>query len=154
MPTSQLPRHCPPHELGHLQCFVDSEVIDTFVSNTNAYATSRGAIAWVPITTEEMWRHLAVRIRQGIVCLPDLHQSWEGEYRDSRVTQLSRNRFAAVHRYLHIVPPVPVGQRQTVVEKTAPFYHRCQALFQHFYVPGARLALDETMVRCQAATPG
>jgi hypothetical protein len=150
IPTVVLPRHRPPTELAYLQCFLDPVLIDTFVTNTNLYATARGATAWVPVTSEEMWRYLAVRIRQGIVQLPELHHYWEAGYRDQYIPQLmSRNRFVQLHRYFHIVPPIPRGQKQTIVEKTAPFYHQCQRLFKEFYVPGSNFAVDETMIRFQ-----
>ena len=150
LPTVMLPHHRPPTQLGYLQCFVDHELIDIFVTNTNLYAAARGAAAWVPVTSEEMWRYLAVRIRQGIVELPELHHYWEAAYRDSYITQLmTRDRFVQLHRYFHIVPPVPRNQKQTVVEKTAPFYHQCQRLFQQFYVPGGNFTVDETMIRFQ-----
>jgi hypothetical protein len=150
VPTSLLPRHRPPTELGYLQQFVDDALIDTFVTNTNLYATARGAAAWVPVTSQEMWRYLAVRIRQGIVQLPELHHYWEVAYRDQYIPLvMSRNRFTQLHRYFHIVPPVPRDHRQTVVEKTAPFYHQCQALFQQYYIPGGNLTVDETMIRFQ-----
>jgi hypothetical protein len=150
LPTVQLPHHRPLTELGYLQSFVDSSLIDGFVTNTNLYAVARGANAWEPVTSEEMWRYLAVRIRQGIVELPDMHMYWAAGYRDSYITQLMpRDRFLQLHRYFHIVPPVPRNQRQTVVEKTAPFYHQCQRLFQRYYVPGSNFAVDETMIRFQ-----
>jgi hypothetical protein len=67
LPTDTLPRPRPLTQLGYLQCFIDSVLIDTFVTNTNLYAAARQATAWVPVTSEEMWRYLAIRIRQGIV---------------------------------------------------------------------------------------
>jgi hypothetical protein len=144
----RLPRHRPLTELGYLQCFIDQTLIDIFVTNTNLYATARQAAAWEPVTAEEMWRYLAVRIRQGIVVLPELHHYWEAGYRDSFISQLmSRDRFMQLHRYFHIVPPVPRGQQQTVVEKTAAFYHQCQRLFAQYFEPGEWFAVDETMVR-------
>jgi hypothetical protein len=147
LPTVVLPRHRPPTELGYLQSFIDPALIDIFVTNTNLYAADRRATAWEPVTSEEMWRYLAVRIRQGIVRLPELHQYWEASYRDSYITQLmTRDRFMQLHRYFHIVPPVPRNQRQTIVEKTAPFYHQCQRLFQEYYIPGCDFAVDETMI--------
>ena len=153
-PTVVLPRHRPPTQLGYLQQFIDHTLIDTFVTNTNLYAAARAATAWVPVTSEEMWQYLAVRIRQGIVQLPELHHYWEATYRDQYIPLLmSRDRFVQLHRYFHIVPPVPRDQRQTVVEKTAPFYHQCQALFQQFFIPGANLCVDETMIRFQGRSP-
>ena len=150
LPTVVLPRHRPSNQLGYLQCFLDPGLIDTFVTSTNLYAISRGAAAWVPLTSAEMWRYLAVRIRQGIVQLPELHHYWEATYRDQFIPQpMSRNRFTELHRYFHIVPPVPRGHKQTVVEKTAPFYHQCQRLFQQFFVPGGNFTVDETMIRFQ-----
>jgi hypothetical protein len=146
--TPVLPSAPPPTELGYLQLFVTPSMVDTFVTNTNLYAIARGATAWVPVTTEEMWRYLGIRIRQGIVQLPELHHYWEATYRDSYIVQLmSRNRFTQLHRYFHIVPPVPRDEPQTVVEKTAPFYHQCQGLFHDYYVPGDKFAVDETMIR-------
>lgn len=75
-------------ELGYLQAFIDPTLIDKFVTNTNLYATARQAAHWVSVDVEEMWRYLAVRIRQGIVELSDLHMNWEHDYADSYITQL------------------------------------------------------------------
>ena len=153
-PAVLLPRLNLPLQLDYLQCFMDQVVIDSFVTNTNLYAISRQAVDWVPVTTEEMWRYLAIRIRQGIVVLPDLLYYWQAGYRDSYCAALmSRNRFCQLHRYFHIAPPVPRGQRQTVVEKTHLFYHQCQALFLKSWEPGSNLALDETMIRFQGRSP-
>jgi hypothetical protein len=150
IPIVQLPRPHPPTQLGFLQCFIDHALINTFVTNTNLYALVHETTPWVPVTTEEVWRYLAVRIRQGIVQLPELHHYWEASYRDSYISQLmSRDRFIQLHRYFHIVPPVPRSQKQTIVEKTAPFYHQCQRLFQQFFVPGGNFTVDETMIRFQ-----
>ena len=145
-----LPRHGLLTELDFLQCFLDPVMIDLFVTNTNLYAAARQATVWVPVTTEEMWRYLGIRIRQGIVVLPELHHYWEADYRDSYCSQnMSRNRFCQLHRYFHIEAPVPREQRQTIVEKTHTFYHQCQRLFHAYYVPGRDFAVDETMVRFQ-----
>jgi hypothetical protein len=149
-PTSVLPRHCTPTQLGFLQCFLDPALIDTFVTNTNLYALAHETTPWVPVTSEEMWRYLAIRIRQGIVVLPELHHYWEAGYRDSYIAGLMpRNRFMQLHRYFHIAPPVDRGQRQNVVQKTAPFYHQCQRLFKEYYIPGSNFTIDETMIRFQ-----
>ena len=132
-----------------MQCYIDSALIDHFVINTNLYAAARQAAAGVNTTTEEMWRYLAVRIRQGIVVLPELTQYWAEGYRDQYVSQLmASKRFFQLHRYFHIEPPVDSGVRQTVVEKTK-FYHQCQLLFKHFYMPGRNFAVNETMIRFQ-----
>jgi hypothetical protein len=80
--SAVLPRHRPPTQLGFLQCFIDPILIDTFVTNTNLYAAARQATAWAPVTSEEMWRYMAIRIRQGIIVLHELHQYWEEGYRD------------------------------------------------------------------------
>ena len=138
------------NELDFLQCFLDKELIDTFVTNTNATATLRQAPLWVEVDSLDMWRYLAIRIRQGIVVLPRMRYYWHADYRDVYVTQLmTRDRFEQLHRYFHISPPVPRGQRQTVIEKTAPFYHQCQTLFHKYYQPGRDFAIDETMIRFQ-----
>ena len=152
--TSTLPRARIETELGYLQCFIDPVLIDTFVTNTNLYAAHRQAVAWVAVTSDELWRYMAVLIRMGIVFLPDLHMYWSTGYRDRYIVQLmTRDRFLQLHRYFHIVPPVARDVRQTVVEKTAPFYHQCQRLFEAYYTPGRSMAIDETMIRFQGRSP-
>ena len=149
-PTVTLPRHGLVTEFDFLQCFLDPVLIDLFVTSTNEYATARQATTWVPVTTGEMWRYLGIRIRQGIVVLPELHHYWEEDYRDAYCSQsMSRNRFLELHRYFYIEAPVPRAQRQTIIEKTHTFYHQCQRLFQAYYIPGRDFAVDETMVRFQ-----
>ena len=142
-------RHSHPlTELGYLQVFLDPALIDTFVRNTNRFASERGAVQWTDVTSEEMWRYLAVRIRQGIVVLPTLHMYWQKSYADGYIGELmSRNRFTQLHRYFHISVPVPRGQKQTVVEKVTEFYHQCQRLFALYYEAGKDFAMDETMIR-------
>ena len=100
-PAVLLVTRLPLTELGYLQQYIDQSLIDKFVTNTNLYATARRATHWVPVTAEEMWRFLAVRIRQGIVDLPELHMYWEHGYADSYITQLMpRNRFMQLHSLL------------------------------------------------------
>ena len=107
IPVVTLPAHRVRTELGFLQRFIDPAMIDHFVTNTNLYAAAHQVPAWVDTNTEEMWRFLAVRIRQGIVVLPDLHMYWADGYRDQYGSRLmSRNRFITLLRYFHIEPPV------------------------------------------------
>ena len=121
-PVVNLPRHSVLTELGILQSFIDPKLIDTIVINTNQYATDRGAVKWKAVDAPTIWRYLAVRIRQGIVMLPELHMYWQDGYRDAYITQLMvRDRFIQIHRYFHIAPPVPRGVRQNIVEKTDEF---------------------------------
>ena len=153
-PLVQLPRVRPQTELGYLQCFLDKMMIHTFVDNTNEYAAARQAPGWVEMTTPDMWRSLAQRIRQGTVLLPHLHHYWQDGYRDGYICQLvTRDHFMHIHRYIHIILPVDPGVRVTVVVKTAPLYHQCQRLFKANYTPGCDVALDETMVRFQGRSP-
>ena len=150
IPVSTLPRHHARTELGFLQAYMDPALIQHFVTNTNLYAAARQAVAWVDTTTDEIWRYLAVRIRQGIVDLPELHMYWAHGYRDEYIVQLMvRDRFMALHRYFHIEPPVDRDVRENVVVKTARFYHQCQRLFKAYYEPGQNFAVDETMIRFQ-----
>ena len=106
--TAVLPSAPPPTELGYLQLFLDPSMVDTFVTNTNLYAISRGAIAWVPVTTEEMWRYLGIRVRQGIVSLPEMHHYWEATYRDTYVSQLMA-RISPLHSTPPLLPHRTAG---------------------------------------------
>lgn len=83
-----------------------------------------------------------------------MHMYWADGYRDRYISRLmTRDRFLQLHRYFHITPPVPKHQPQTIVVKTAPFYHKCQELFAAFYVPGQFMTVDETMVRFRGRSP-
>ena len=120
---------------------------------TNLNAVRLAVLHWIATTTEEIWRHLAVRIRQGIVVLPHMAHHWSAEYRDAYCAGLMpRDCFFQLHRAFHISVPVERGKRQTVVEKTTPFYYQYQRLFEQYYVPGDKLTIDETMIRFEGAS--
>ena len=149
-----LPRNRARTELGYLRCFLTDTLIDIVVNSTNAYAQSRQATPPFVTDAAEMWRFIAVRIRMGIVQLPEMRVYWQAEYEDRFVTQLfTRTRFQLLLRYWHIAPPTPPGQKHTAVEKISPLYRDCQSLFQTYYTPGCELAIDESMVRCKGRTP-
>lgn len=152
--TVVLPRDRTRTELGYLRCFLTDSLIDTIVTNTNAYAQSRGATPPFVTDAAEIWRFIAVHIRMGIVRLPGLHMYWQADYRDSYATQLMvRDRFDQLQRWFHIAPPVPAGQRQSPLEKIAPLYRDCQDKFQAYYTPGEYFTVDESMVRHKGRSP-
>ena len=150
-----LPRRRPVSELGYLQAFIDPELIAVFVTNTNLYAAQRQAAAWEPVSAEEMWRYLAVRIRQGVVRMAELEQYWHAFFGDKYMRELmSCDRFLQLHRHFHIAAPLPRGRRQTVLQKTAPLFLQCQRLFQQYFIPGRDFVVDEAMIQFLGSIPG
>lgn len=104
--TLALPRDREHSELGYLRCFMLDTLIEIMVSSTNAYAQSLRASPPFVTDAAEMRRFMAVRIRMGIVRLPETRMYWQAEFRDTYVTQLlTRNRFDLLLRYWHIAPP-------------------------------------------------
>jgi hypothetical protein len=153
-PASNLPRHCVRTELGCLQCFLPPSLIATVATSTNLYAAFKQAPTGWATTPEEVWLFIAVHIFMGIVHLPYLHMYWEGQWRQQYVVDaFSRDRFTQLLRYFHIAEPTPPGVKQTVVDKVAPLWDHCLAVFPEYFTPPQILTLDETMVRYNGRSP-
>jgi hypothetical protein len=151
---SRLPRDRSHTILAYVQHFITEELAATIATNTNLYAASKQATAWVPTTTAEVWRFLAVHIFMGIVDLPSHHMYWEEEYRQPYVVNtFSRHRFEQLLRYFHIAEPTPTGTKHTVIDKIKPLHDLCLKTFPQYFVPGREFTLDETMVRFKGKSP-
>ena len=147
-PSSNLPRHREHTEFGYLRCFLPDTLISTIATNTNLYATSKGAPPGWATTPAEIWRFISVHIYMGIIDLPNLAMYWEGEWRQQYVVDsFSRDRFRELLRYFHIAEPTPAGTKRNVVEKIQPLWDFCLAHFPEFFTPADWFTLDETMVR-------
>jgi hypothetical protein len=70
---STLPRNRHHSELGYLQCFLTPELVSTMATNSNLYATSKGAAAGWATSAAELWRFISVHIFMGIVVLPSYY---------------------------------------------------------------------------------
>ena len=82
-------------------------------------------------------------IYMGIIDLPYLHMYWDGEWTQQYVVDaFSRKRFEELLRYFHIAEPTPVGVKRKVVEKIAPLYDHCLAVFPEYFTPPEILTLD------------
>jgi hypothetical protein len=127
---STLPRNRHHSELGYLQCFLTPELVSTMATNSNLYATSKGAAAGWATSAAELWRFISVHIFMGIVVLPSYKMYWEEGWRQQYVIEaFSRNRFKELLRYFHIAEPTPAGVKRTVIEKIRPLYDLCLQTF-------------------------
>jgi Transposase IS4 len=144
---STLPRNRHHSELGYLQ-FLTPELVSTMATNSNLYATSKGAAAGWATSAAELWRFISVHIFMGIVVLPSYKMYWEEGWRQQYVVEaFSRNRFKELLRYFHIAEPTPAGVKRTVIEKIRPLYDLCLQTFPDYFIPPREFTIDETMVR-------
>ena len=127
----ELPRNRARTELGYLRCFLTDTLVDIVVNSTNAYAQSRQATPPFVTDAAEMWRFIAVRIRMGIVQLPEMRMYWQAEYEDRYVTQLFTRPLPAAatllaHRTAKSTPLSKRSVRSTVTVSPSfrPTTHR------------------------------
>ena len=142
----QLPRQLVITPLSLLQCLLPDATLDIVVTNTNAYAATKGADSGWQTTREELWLFIAVHICMGIVKLPHAHMYWEQMWRQPFVASaFTRNRFIELLRYFYVAPPTPPDVRHSASDKIAPLIDSCQRTFPAHYNPIQQLAVDEAM---------
>lgn len=138
--------------------FVDKDVIELIVSETNKYAeeyVNKGAVTrfsrkknWIPTTDFEMKKFLGLLLWMGLVKVGCLKDYWSKDslYNFSIPGKLmSRNRFQLLLSFMHfsdnnsIVP----GDR---LAKIKPLLDMLQTRYQSIYVPGENIVIDETLI--------
>lgn len=138
--------------------FVDQEIIDIMVTQTNLYATQlvtsaedvpRGARIhqWTPTSPEEMLKFLGLVGYMGLVNMPTIHHYWSRNrlYRNDVSSVMSRNRFELLMQVWHFTDNqmCPPGDR---TYKVHPFIEKMVSKFQNVYTPGKTICIDESLV--------
>lgn len=144
------------------QLFFSSGVLDTVVTNTNAYGARKQPPAvvgkpWLDITVPELYSYLSLVIHMGWVRVHDLPDCWRGSRLNglafpSSVMPLSR--FYAISAALHLssVDDDAENERKRCTAaydplgKIKPLYSSMATACKTFFQPGQHLAIGQRRV--------
>ena len=151
--------------LQYLQLFLDDDILNTIVRNTNKYALWKidqedlvQSQVWPKVLDkEELLAFIGIHILTGLNPVPSYKVLWDespflGNEGVKRV--MSKNRFEQINRFLH------VGDRQAErpsghpdydrLAKVRPLMTKCDRLFPRYFRPTENQTIDEGMVKCKA----
>ena len=155
-PTNRLHSDNP---ADYLELFLDEEVLDLVVNETNRYADQQidemiasgrmkrhsRAKKWNEVTREEMKQFLGLMFLTGIIQKPELQLYWSTEsvlatpYFGS---VMSRNRFEAIWAFFHTANNDRMD-REDRLFKVRRIMVMMTERFQRNFVPGEHIAIDE-----------
>ena len=147
--------------IDYLRLFITDELIDILVNETNLYAgqyirnrriAEKSRVKkWRDVTTEEMWKYLALLFLTVVVKKPTLNMYWTSDPMLATTffgSVMSRDRFLNIARFFHCnnndARPNPCDDR---IYKVRPVYDLLVQKFREVYTPGEHLALDEGMLK-------
>ena len=144
-------------EMDFCKLFLDDDILDNFVQQTNLYAEQQLLIKpdpkWVPTTVEEMKAFLGMNMLMGIIVAPELDLYWSKKdaWGNALIRKtMSRDRFRNIATYLHLNDndtAVPRGQQgHDQLHKIRPLLSAVQNNIRTQFNPGMNLAIDEAMV--------
>ncbi|XP_021952069.1 piggyBac transposable element-derived protein 4-like [Folsomia candida] len=139
-----------------LQKFLDPEILDEIVLQTNVYVqqqrrANRNTMKdWSPVNGEEIWQFFSLVMMMGLVIKPEIKDYWST---DSMFCTpffgqvMSRNRFESILRGFHLVDndTVPPNNKDRYIK----FGSFMDKLFQNFRKAinlGSFLTVDETLL--------
>ena len=142
---------------GFFHLFFDNTIMENFVSNTNAYASSTKDSDWKKqLTVKELDVFFACIIYLGIVRLPTRRAAWSKNERYSipfLKNLMSGKRFEAILRNLHYVNTAAltteekaVRGRQSSFWQVQEFLVRLSGNFYRYFSPGQFLDIDEMCI--------
>lgn len=139
--------------------FVDNEVIDLMVEQTNLYATQVILLAedipnssrlhkWSPTDKKEMKKFLGLIGYMGLVKMPTIRHYWSRKplFRNDNISKvMSRNRFELLLQLWHFSDNqnCPEGDR---LFKVQPLIDKLIMKFQQAYTPNSTICVDESLV--------
>ena len=142
--------------------FFTQEVLETMVTNTNKYATSKNAgipgagqesrRPWKEVTVPELKIWLGLIIYMSVVRLTRVDEHWtkNGEWpKHCLMKFMGFNRFANIKRFFHISPPVEGPLPMTrFFENLEPIASIVRNNFQRTAIPATSVSIDEIIVQC------
>jgi hypothetical protein len=131
-------------ELELLQLFLPTNVLEQIAAHTNASAPAD----WKRTNAAELYAFLGVHIFMGIDRLPYLRDYWSEMWGRPRVMDVfTVKRFEELQRYFSIVEPVDEGvSSRDAMARVRSFLAPLNGSFKRQWKPGAKLAIDESMV--------
>jgi uncharacterized protein YxeA len=151
--------------IDFFQLYLDDDLINHFVTQTNKYADDylrnpptplkpkSRAHDWTPTNADEMKTFLALTMLMGIIHKPSISLYWSTDplYSTPLFSQVMlRNRYQIILKFFHL------NDNDTAAPRDHPDYDRLHKLrplidhmyekFQTVYAPGQHMSLDEAMV--------
>lgn len=138
--------------------FVDNDIIDLIVKETNQYAQEildKTAVTrssrkkqWVPTTNLEIKKFLGLLLWMGLVKVGSLSDYWSKNHLYNFTIPgktMSRNRFQLLLSFMHFADNSSIipGDR---LGKIQPLLDMLQMRYQKVYVPGENIVIDETLI--------
>lgn len=143
--------------LDYYQLFVNDDIIELIVQETNRYAHQKLNIGghgpkarihrWVDTNMEEIKTFLAILVWMGLKRLPKLCSYWSKNplYENKVKCLMSRNRFELLLANLHFSDNEK-RNKELRLYKLEPLLEKLVSNFQRVIVPGEELCIDETIV--------
>lgn len=148
--------------LQYYEHFINNEIVDIIVKETNRYAEQLGNVAgkrklkgrreWKLISPQEMHLFFALSILQGINKKPEESMYWTKK--TSLETPffrkiMSYNRYCEIKKYLHFVnndSHDPDNHPNPKLFKIWPIYEHLNKLYQATITPERDITIDETLM--------
>ena len=139
------------------QLFFCEAVWQLLVRETNRYADQTLSAesadwqrTWIQTTVPEMMAFVALLLSMGINRRPSYAMYWSRcEVLQSPLypSTMSRNRFMAILRFLHLADNTADNSPHDKLSKVRPLLDIVVPLFRSIYKPGQNLSPDETMIK-------
>ncbi|XP_015437540.1 PREDICTED: piggyBac transposable element-derived protein 4-like [Dufourea novaeangliae] len=152
----QLPGDVHPYDVFAL--FVDDEIIDLMVSETNRYAEQKlnksdlppcsRMHKWKPTNPEEIKKFLGLILYMGVVKVNPIANYWSKSplynFQLPR-TIMSRNRFELLLSNFHFANNESIA-RNDRLGKIRPLFDKLEEKYQEILTPGEHIVIDETLI--------
>ena len=148
-----------PREIDFVSAFIDDDLWDLIVLETNRYAQQKLANSparlanYVPVTRPELKAFIGVNIIMGMVKLPSIALYWSSNefFGNPGIMKImSKNRFEEISQYLHFSDSSVEPARGTPgfdrLYKVHGVFDRIRQKCQINYKPSKNISVDEGMI--------
>lgn len=142
--------------LAVFQLFIDKEVINLIVTETNRYAhqitsanrKSRNKL-WMETTDEEMYKFFGILICMGLVRVPIINLYWSKHplYHNRFIaSKMRRDRFLLLLQHIHFNNNENLPNSQDRLFRIRPLLTLLNTRYQNILTPGKEVVIDESMI--------
>ena len=151
--------------LDYLKLFLDDDIMDTIVANTNSYAEWKinhesliQTRVWPKkLDKDELRAFMGIHILTGLNPVPSYKVLWdESPFLGNEGVKavMTKTRFEQINRFLHVGDKrseFPSGHPQhDRLAKIRPLMAKCDIMFPRYFRPTENQTIDEGMVKCKA----
>jgi hypothetical protein len=147
--------------LSYLQCFLDTEVVEMIIKETNNFAeqflstenSQQGrCVNWVDLNVKDFWIFVATMILQTLVVKPEQDLYWsKDELLHTPIFSeiMSEKRFSLIMKFLHFEKDDSDKNEdlsETKLKKISNLHHLIINNFKKTYVPNRFISIDESLM--------